>query len=69
MTYFVNGPESKTLPLEIYDNVKKGLNPMLNAVSALFIVVTVVVVILAEKTAPLESVRDPFGPASDQASD
>lgn len=49
VTYFVNGPESKTLPLEIYDNVKKGLNPMLNAVSALFIVVTALVVLLAEK--------------------
>jgi spermidine/putrescine transport system permease protein len=49
VTYFVNGPESKTLPLEIYDNVKKGLNPMLNAVSALFIVVTALVVVIAEK--------------------
>jgi spermidine/putrescine transport system permease protein len=49
VTYFVNGPESKTLPLEIYDNVKKGLNPMLNAVSALFIVVTAIVVIIAER--------------------
>ncbi len=49
VTYFVNGPESKTLPLEIYDNVKKGVNPMLNAVSALFIFVTAVVVIVAER--------------------
>ena len=49
VTYFVNGPESKTLPLEIYDHVKKGLNPMLNAVSALFIVVTAAVVVIAER--------------------
>ena len=49
VTYFVNGPESKTLPLEIYDNVKKGLNPMLNAVSAVFIFVTVAVVVIAER--------------------
>jgi len=49
VTYFVNGPESKTLPLEIYDNVKKGLNPMLNAVSAVFIVFTAVVVIAADR--------------------
>ena len=49
VTYFVNGPESKTLPLEIYDHVKKGLNPMLNAVSSLFIVVTAAVVVIAER--------------------
>ena len=49
VTYFVNGPESKTLPLEIYDNVKKGLNPMLNAVSAVFIFVTAAVVVIAER--------------------
>lgn len=49
VTYFVNGPESKTLPLEIYDNVKKGLNPMLNAVSAVFIFVTAGVVVIAER--------------------
>ncbi|MEK0449786.1 MAG: hypothetical protein RL088_2054 [Verrucomicrobiota bacterium] len=49
VTYFVNGPESKTLPLEIYDNVKKGLNPMLNAVSTVFIVFTAAVVIAADR--------------------
>lgn len=49
VTYFVNGPESKTLPLEIYDNVKKGLNPMLNAVSTVFILITATVVVIAER--------------------
>lgn len=49
VTYFVNGPESKTLPLEIYDHVKKGVNPMLNAVSTVFIVVTAIVVVVAER--------------------
>ena len=39
-TYFVCGPESKTQPLEIYDHVKKGLNPMLNAISTVFLVAT-----------------------------
>jgi spermidine/putrescine transport system permease protein len=46
ITYFVNGPEAKTLQLQIWDNVKKGINPMLNAVSAIFIVATAV---LAER--------------------
>jgi spermidine/putrescine transport system permease protein len=49
VTYFVAGPESKTLQLEIYDHVKRGLNPMLNAVSAAFIVATAVLVVLAER--------------------
>ena len=49
VTYFVCGPESKTLPLEIYDNVRKGLNPMLNAISAVFVVVTAVLVFVAER--------------------
>ncbi len=49
VTYFVCGPESKTLPLEIYDNVRKGLNPMLNAISAVFVIVTAVLVFAAER--------------------
>ncbi len=49
VTYFVCGPESKTLPLEIYDHVKRGLNPMLNAISAVFIFGTAVVVFAAER--------------------
>ena len=49
VTYFVSGPESKTLQLEIYDHVKRGINPMLNAVSAVFIVATAVLVVLAER--------------------
>lgn len=49
VTYFVCGPESKTLPLEIYDNVRKGLNPMLNAISAVFVVATAALVFIAER--------------------
>jgi spermidine/putrescine transport system permease protein len=49
VTYFVCGPDSKTLPLEVYDNVKKGLNPMLNAISAIFILVTAALVLAAER--------------------
>jgi spermidine/putrescine transport system permease protein len=49
VTYFVCGPESKTLPLEIYDNVRKGLNPMLNAISAVFIAATAVLVVVADR--------------------
>jgi spermidine/putrescine transport system permease protein len=49
VTYFVCGPESKTLPLEIYDQVKKGLNPMLNAISTVFILGTAALIFAAER--------------------
>ena len=49
VTYFVSGPESKTLPLEIYDHVKRGLNPMLNAISTVFIIATAALVVAAER--------------------
>ena len=49
VTYFVCGPESKTLPLEIYDHVKRGLNPMLNAISTVFILGTAVLMLAAER--------------------
>jgi spermidine/putrescine transport system permease protein len=49
VTYFTASPGSATLPLKIFGMAKVGLNPMLNALSAIFIVVTVVVVLLAER--------------------
>lgn len=49
VTYFTASPASATLPLRIYGMAKVGLNPMLNALSALFIVVTVAVVLFSER--------------------
>lgn len=40
VTYFTASPASTTLPLRIFGLAKVGLNPMLNALSALFIVAT-----------------------------
>jgi spermidine/putrescine transport system permease protein len=48
VTYFTASPASATLPLRIFGMAKVGLNPMLNALSALFIVATVAVVLFAE---------------------
>jgi len=48
VTYFVTGPGSQTLPLRIFGEVKKGLNPQLNAISTLFIVGTAVLVLASE---------------------
>jgi spermidine/putrescine transport system permease protein len=48
VTYFVKSPGSATLPIQVYGLAKVGLNPMLNALSAVFIVTTVVFVFFSE---------------------
>jgi len=53
VTFFVTGPESQTLPIKVYGMAKKGLDPSLNAISAVFVLATVVFVVLAERTRKL----------------
>lgn len=48
VTMFTAGPESRTLPLEIYGRVRKGLDPSLNAVSTLFVAVAILLVAASE---------------------
>jgi len=48
VTYFVKSPATETLPVKVFGMAKIGLNPQLNAVSALFILATVVFVLLGE---------------------
>jgi len=48
VTYFTASPASTTLPLRIFGMAKVGLNPMLNALSAVFIVATVAIVFFSE---------------------
>src|SRR6185295_17175724 len=48
VTYFTASAGSRTLPLEIFGRVKKGLDPTLNAISTVFIASTVVLVIATE---------------------
>jgi spermidine/putrescine transport system permease protein len=45
VTIFTSGAESQTLPLKVYGMVRVGLNPQLNALSALFIGFTALLVI------------------------
>jgi spermidine/putrescine transport system permease protein len=45
---FTHGPESVTLPIVIFGMARVGLNPMLNAVSAIFIVGTAIAMGVAE---------------------
>ena len=48
VTYFTASAGTRTLPLEIFGRVKKGLDPTLNAISTVFILVTVMAVFLTE---------------------
>jgi spermidine/putrescine transport system permease protein len=48
VTYFTASAGSRTLPLEIFGRVKKGLDPTLNAISTVFILFTVVLVVSTE---------------------
>jgi len=48
VTYFTASAGTRTLPLEIFGRVKKGLDPSLNAISTVFIVVTVVALAITE---------------------
>jgi spermidine/putrescine transport system permease protein len=48
VTYFTASAGTRTLPLEIFGRVKKGLDPSLNAISTVFILVTVLAVFFTE---------------------
>lgn len=48
VTLFTTGAQSQTLPLKIYGMAKIGLNPQLNALSAIFVMVTIMLVICSE---------------------
>lgn len=53
VTYFTTGPESQTLPIKIFGLARKGLDPSLNAISAVFILATMVLVVLGERVRKL----------------
>ncbi|MEO8505645.1 MAG: ABC transporter permease subunit, partial [Acidobacteriota bacterium] len=49
VTSFVAGVGATTLPLQIYSMLKVGVTPEVNAVSTLLILVTVVLIVLAQR--------------------
>lgn len=48
VTFFVRSAASETLPIHVFGLARKGLNPMLNALSALFIIATIAFVFFSE---------------------
>lgn len=59
VTFFTASPSSATLPLKVFGMAKVGLNPMLNALSAVFIVTTVAFVLLSDYVRQLGRRTDP----------
>ena len=51
VSVFTTGAQSQTLPLKVYGMAKVGLNPQLNALSAIFIAATVLVAIVSHTLA------------------
>lgn len=49
ISFFVAGPASATLPLKIFSMVKFGVTPEINALSTLMLLVTLCIVIIAER--------------------
>lgn len=48
VSVFTAGPQSQTLPLKVYGMAKVGLNPQLNALSSIFIIATIVLVLFSQ---------------------
>jgi spermidine/putrescine transport system permease protein len=48
ISFFTVAPASRTLPLQVFGMAKVGLNPMLNALSAIFVGTTVAFVLFTE---------------------
>lgn len=49
LSFFTAGPDSQTLPLYIYAAVRKGVTPEIHALSTLVVLITVVLVVGAER--------------------
>lgn len=45
VTYFISGPTSETLPIKVFGMARVGLSPILNAVSAVFVAATTLLVV------------------------
>jgi len=49
ITFFVAGPGSTTLPIQIYSMIKHGTPPMINALSTILLVVTFTIVVASQR--------------------
>jgi spermidine/putrescine transport system permease protein len=47
VTFFIAGPGSTTLPLKVYSMLKSGISPVINALSAILVVLSMALIGLA----------------------
>lgn len=57
IAFFTNGPTTPTLPQVIYSNVRFGVKPDVNALAAVLLVVSTVVVLTAQRLTRIASVE------------
>jgi len=48
ISFFTTGPQSTTLPIQVYSMVKSGVSPDVNALSTLILIVTIAVVLVSQ---------------------
>lgn len=49
ISFFVTGPETNTLPVKIYSQIKVGVSPEINALCTMMLLVTFAIVIISGK--------------------
>jgi spermidine/putrescine transport system permease protein len=49
ISFFTSGPKSQTLPLYIYSAVRRGVTPQIHALSTIVVLLTVILVVAAER--------------------
>lgn len=49
ITFFVSGPGSSTLPLRIYSMIRLGVSPVINALSVILIVISIILTLSTKK--------------------
>jgi spermidine/putrescine transport system permease protein len=57
ITFFVSGVGSTTLPLLVYGMVRKSIEPSINAISTLILIVTTITIYLADRFARQPTTR------------
>jgi spermidine/putrescine transport system permease protein len=55
ITFFVAGPGSTTLPIRVYSMIKHGSPPLINALSAILLVITFTAVLLSQRLSRVKS--------------
>jgi spermidine/putrescine transport system permease protein len=53
IAFFTDGPSTPTLPIVVYSMVRFGVTPVVNALGALLLLVSIVIIVIAQRTSKL----------------